>query len=69
MVHFSPGDDVEVDFDGHTHRGEVERHERGWVRCRIAIDPCWDYGGITFRLDPRYSVVCVPERRVSHLAA
>lgn len=55
----NPGDDVTVTFDGLEHFGIVEQiMGKGWVRCKIRIDPDADYGSITPRLGIE-SVVCV----------
>lgn len=62
----NPGDHVQVSFDGLEHQGVVERLVgKGWVRCRIRIDPEADYGSITSRLTPE-TVVCVRESEVRH---
>lgn len=66
MTEFRPGDDVIVEFDGLEHVGEVEKVVgHGWVRCKIRIDPTYDYGAITSRLAVE-SVVCVRESDVRH---
>ena len=63
-----PGDDVTVTFDGLEHQGTVEKIVgKGWVRCKIRIDPEADYGSITSRLTPE-TVVCVRENEVRHAA-
>jgi len=61
----NPGDEVIVKFSGKDHPGEVISHNRGWVMCRILLDPLWDYGSITARLDPE-PVVCVKDVFVRH---
>lgn len=60
---YSSGDDVVVEFEGREHSGEVVRHTGGYVMCLIDIDPEWDYGSLSARLDPR-STVCVRESNV-----
>jgi hypothetical protein len=58
---FNLGQDVVVTFDGLEHPGIIEQPMgKGWVRCRIRIDPDADYGAITPRLGVE-SVVCVRE--------
>ena len=52
---------VIVTFDGLEHPGVVEsKMGKGWVRCRIRIDPAADYGAKTASLGVE-SVVCVRE--------
>lgn len=65
MTKFTQGEDVLVDFQGREHQGEVIRQSLGYVMCMIAIDPSWDYGSQSPRLDP-ISTVCVPEKFVRH---
>lgn len=61
-----PGDEVVVFFDGLEHQGVFDSAMgKGWVRCRIRIDPEADYGSITARLTPE-TVVCVRESEVRH---
>jgi hypothetical protein len=62
-MRFSPGQDVLVDFEGKSHRGEVIRHSGGYVMCQILTDPEWDYGKQSAVLTPE-STVCVREARV-----
>lgn len=57
------GDDVIVDFEGLDHFGHIERIEKGWAMCTIAIDPLIDYGSGTERLAPHQTVM-VPLSRV-----
>lgn len=64
MTDLNVGQDVIVDFDGLEHPGYIEQlMGKGWVRCRIRIDPTADYGAITPRLGIE-SVVCVRESDV-----
>jgi heat shock protein HspQ len=65
---YSPGDDVIVEFQAKDHSGEVVRHAGGYVMCLIDIDPEWDYGQQSARLDPR-STVCVREKYVRAAAS
>lgn len=66
MSDFSVGQDCVVDFDGLEHPGVIEQFMgKGWVRCRIRIDPSADYGPITPRMGIE-SVVCVRETDVRH---
>ena len=66
MSDFEPNQDVIVEFDGLEHRGIVEQKMgKGWVRCKIRIDPLADYGSITARMGVT-SVVCVREQDVRH---
>ena len=65
MTKFAAGSDVIVDFEGRDHKGEVLHHSNGWVLAVLAIDPMWDYGSQSSRLNP-HSTVCVPEKRVRH---
>lgn len=67
-MEFHAGEDVEVEFQGRVHRGEVVQHSMGWVLCLIEIDPAWDYGRLSEHLDPR-STVCVRETHVQHIVA
>jgi hypothetical protein len=60
---YTAGDDVIVDFQGKEHSGEVVRHTGAFVMAVIDIDPEWDYGPQSARLDPR-STVCVREKYV-----
>lgn len=62
---YTHGELVIVDFCGREHPGEVVRESNGWVMCRIMVDPLWDYGGISPRMDP-VSTVCVSHSRVRH---
>ena len=62
---FRKGDDVVVRFVGRDHRGEVVSDHNGWVLCRIVVDPLWDYGSLSDRLDP-ISTVCVRDTFVRH---
>lgn len=62
---FHPHDDVTVHIYGRDHQGEVLHHRNGWIECRIIIDPEWDYGSLTSRLDPT-PIVCVRTRWVRH---
>lgn len=62
---FQRGEDVIVEFDGQEHQGEVVRQSHGYVMCQIIIDPLWDYGSQSPRLDP-ISTVMVPEKNVRH---
>jgi hypothetical protein len=55
-VSFTAGQDVIVNFDGIEHHGHIELIERGWIRCRIAIQPIADYGAITAHLAPHSTV-------------
>lgn len=64
MTSFQRGQDVEVEFAGQTHRGEVLEHNGPWVLCRIILDPEWDYGSMSPRLDPS-PTVCVREKFVN----
>lgn len=59
-----PGQDVIIDFEGDPHTGHIEKIEKGWAMCSMAIDPLLDYGSGTERLAP-YQTVCVPLSRVS----
>ncbi|GAS95481.1 Gp64 [Mycolicibacterium canariasense] len=61
-----PGDDVTVMYEGPEHAGVVVRSDHGWVLCRIAIDPVWDYGAVSARLVP-HSLVMVREDNVKAL--
>lgn len=64
MSAFTLGQSVTVTFDGLEHPGVVEQPMgKGWVRCRIRIDPDADYGPQTPRLGVE-SVVCVRETEV-----
>lgn len=64
MSDFSAGQNVIVDFDGLEHPGVIEQPMgKGWLRCKIRIDPTADYGSITPRLGIE-SVVCVRESDV-----
>lgn len=65
MTRFQPQEDVVVAFGGRDHHGECIRHSNGWVVARIRIDPLWDYGSVSARLDP-VSTVCVRETDVRH---
>lgn len=62
---YQRGDDVIVEFAGRDHPGEIIDHHPPWIMCRIHIDPTWDYGGITARLDPT-PTICVRENHVRH---
>ena len=57
------GDSVVVDFEGMDHLGRLDKLERGWAVCTVAIDPLADYGSGTERLAP-HQTVCVPISRV-----
>ena len=65
MTNYQAGDDVTVNFDGSICQGAVIRHSGGYVMAVIAIDPEFDHGSMTARLDP-HSTVCVPEGQVRH---
>jgi hypothetical protein len=64
MSEFTVGQDVVVEFDGLEHVGVIEQPMgKGWLRCKIRIDPLADYGSIAPRLAVD-SVVCVRETDV-----
>ena len=61
---FKVGDDVEVTFCGRQHRGEIfATGSTNWVIARIIIDPNYDYGSVSARLDP-ISTVCIKKENV-----
>ena len=62
---FEPGDDVFVEFCGIELPGEVVSAYRssGFVLTKIHIDPDFDYGSVSERLDPE-SFVCVRVAKV-----
>lgn len=57
------GTDVIIEFMDDHIPGVVISHLRGWVLATVAIDPLYDYGALSARLDP-HSTVCVKERFV-----
>lgn len=59
----SPGQDVIIEFAGRDHHAEILQVRAGWCLAVIDVDPDWDYGELSARLDPR-ATVCVPIRRV-----
>jgi hypothetical protein len=60
-----PGDDVIVEFCGTELPGEVVAVYRssGFILTKIHIDPEFDYGSVSDRLDPE-SFVCAREKDV-----
>lgn len=57
MLNLLPGDDVWVDFEGNEWPGAVEKLESsGYVRCRIHVDPEWDFGRGGARVMPEQTV-------------
>lgn len=65
------GDDVWVDFDGGTFRGEILKVENsGYLLCRMHTDPTWDFGRASSYVDPE-QIVAVRNsriRRYEHVA-
>lgn len=60
------GDDVWVDFEGNEWPGVVEKLESsGYVRCRIQVDPEWDFGRGGERVMPEQTVAV----RAGHVRA
>lgn len=50
-------DDVWVDFEGNEWPGVVEKREpSGYIRCRIQVDPEWDFGRGGARVMPEQTV-------------
>jgi hypothetical protein len=61
-----PGDDVWVEFEGNDWPGTVEKIEgSGYVRCRIHVDPEWDFGCASARFMSEQTVAV----RATHIRA
>lgn len=57
MSNYKPGDDVWVDLVGGKFPAEVLQVEKsGYVLCKAHLDPYWDYGQSSSRLDPEQIV-------------